>query len=350
MRVSLQMFALVLLGCMVDVTMCHGQAEAPEARALARRDYGLARDLARARIETGAHTAQELLPIYKVLAVASAKLLDLETAQRAFIAVLAFDPAFRLEADATAEVRSPYMEARGFWSEHERALSATVRTAEPQRVLEVIVDDPAHLSVRVLLRARASKRERFAEMVQPTAPKLAFPVAWKVRGDLEYELALLDEHGNRLWQSDPPSQPTGGANVALDGPSQAPKQLRVAPVERRSRRPYYVAGGLLLTAGAGALAGGLIAHLEREKLAQDWNSFRCDGEGATRGAVCADEKQRISRLTQVATGLYAAGAAALLSGVVVFLIGARKGQPDRQHALRCTSGPGELGMGCSLAF
>ncbi len=350
MHVSLQMFAFVLLGWMVDVTVCHGQAEAPETRALARSDYGLARDLARARIETGAYTAHELLPIYKVLAVASARLLHLEAARRAFIAVLAFDPAFRLEADATAEVRSPYMEARGFWSEHERALSATVRTTETHHVLEISVDDPARLSVRVLLRTRTSKREPFSEMVQPTAPQLTFPVAWKVSGELEYVLVLLDEHGNRLWQSDPASQRTDGVEVALAAPSQAPKPLYVARAKRPPRRPYYVAGGLLLSAGAGALAGGLISHFEREKLARDWNEFRCDGEGATRGAVCADEKERIPRLTKVATGLYGAGAAALLSGVVLFVVGARKGQPDRQHAWRCSSGPGELGVGCSLRF
>lgn len=350
MRDSLLIYALVLFGCMVDITVCHGQAEAPEARALSRGDYGLARDLAQARIETGAHTAQELLPIYKVLAVASAKLLDLEAARRAFIAVLAFDPAFRLEAEAAAEVRSPYMEARGFWSEHERVLSASVRTTEPQHVLDVTVDDPAHLSVRVLLRARTSKRERFSEIVQPTASQLTFPLPWNVRGELEYVLVLLDEHGNRLWQSGPSLRPTGGLDVALVASAPAPKRPRLAPADPPSRRPYYVVGGSLLTAGAGALAWGLVSHLEREKLAQDYNAFRCDGEGATRGAFCEDEKLRISKLTKLATGLYAFGAAALVSGVVVMVVAARKGQPDRQHAFRCNGGPGELGMGCSFVF
>ena len=169
------------------------QAEA----ALSRGDFTQAHKLAQRSIESGVHTAAQLVPAYRVLAVASARLGDLDAARLAFISALGLAPSFRLEGDNSAEVRSPYMEARGFWSVYDKPLSVSVTIADSKTALVAEVSDPAHLSVRVLVRARTDRQEAFVEMVTPSTDRLVLPFKGLHAGQLEYVVALLDEYGNR---------------------------------------------------------------------------------------------------------------------------------------------------------
>ncbi len=347
----------VLAVCLIAwLPVARAQETAYANAAWLRGDFAQACQLARASIESGTHTAAELVSLYRILGLASARQGDLESARLAFTTALALDPNFRLR-DAAPEVRSPYMEARGFWSEHPTPLAVTLSVTDARNALLLAITDPADLSVRVLLRVRGNEREPFLEVVQPRASELSIRFDSSQAQQLEYSVALLDQFGNRLWQAGSEQQPLllnlkpPHASDVLERPALPTVRAESADGAPATRpRRYLVAGSMLLVLGAGSLTGAVLAHLKREQLANDWNHFRCHGDGSTRGMVCANERERISMQEKLAAGLYGLGGATLVAGVLLIALGpARSKAPDR-ISVRCTGGPGELGAQCSLAF
>ena len=313
-------------------------------------NFEQARLLALASIESGVHTARTLAPAYRVLAMAHAKLGDLDAARRVFVAVLGLDPAFRLDGSAPAEVRSPYMEARGYWSDYATPLSVKLHMAPPGVRAEVT--DPASLGHRLIVRLRADVHAPFTEIVRSPAPQLSLPFSPPPEQWVDYTVVLLDEHGNRIWQEGSDEQPLHLAPVAAGerlSPQLTAPSASVAVTAPRSR-VYRGTGGALLALSAVGLSGAVFAHVKREQTAQDWNSFRCSGKGQTRGELCEREGERISKLERIAVSLYGAGGAALVSGLLLLVLSPPERRGGNVLGARCSFGPGELGVGCKLPF
>jgi len=363
---SLLWLSLVLPCCVGVVSSARAEEPSTGEAELARGGYAEARKLALEGIRSGSHAAADLVKPYRVLALASGHLDDADTATRAFTTLLALDPAYRLPAGLPAEVRSPYMNARGFWSDHVVRLSADAALQDDGSSLSIRVSDPAGVSARVRVRVRVTGHDRFVESVQPPSASLTIPVeGLAVAGGADYVLALLDEHGNRVWQagsdalplhlSVPAKSPAPPSAVSLSpGPARAEREAPFAP-EGRGRRPYYVAGAVLLTVAAGAVAGGAVAHARREQLAAQWNRGDCQGTGTTRGMICDSENKGIQNMTHLAKALYGGGALALLSGAALFLFapdGSDEGLEARGRptAWRCGRGRFVVGMECSRDF
>ncbi len=338
------------------------QAAPTAEHAFAQGAFDVARRLTAETIESGAHDQRELARLYELLARAHAALGDHVAARRAFTQLLALRPEFRLAREEPAQTRSPYLEARGFWSTQASGLAAVVSVSADRTAALVSVSDPAGMAARVRLRVRRAQGETyqgesFVEFVRPPADGLLLPLqALRSARVLEYSLALLDEHGNRLWQRGSDQQPDAlpvqtRVPVARDAATDRASPY-TAPRPLPHPRPYYVGSAVAFSAGAAAIAAAGLAHARREKLAQRWNRGTCDGSGNTRGAICADERRQVSRFQLAAGVLYGVGASALVTGVLVLVLAPSK---DMLHApvarsVRCDGGPGLLGLGCTVGF
>jgi hypothetical protein len=339
------------------VTLCvvllalpaRGQDTRAGEAALSRGEHQKALRLASDALEAGVRTGAELAPIYLLEAKSRAALNDAEGTLRAFMRLLAVDPQFRLDKAAPDALRSPYLEARGF-SASQPPLGAEAALTDDLAGLVVTVSDPAQLAVRVRVRMRVPGEPAFGESVRAPEARSVFllPRLGELRA-VEYSIALLDEHGNRIWQRGSDVEP-----LRLDAPAPvtAARQepASEAVVTPRSRVAFYVAGSLMLALGAGAAAGAGVAHAKRESLASDWNSGRCGGTGETRAELCADERARLSRMQMTAGLLYGFGGASLVTGLVLMLVEGRERDPEASAALRCHDGPGELGIACKVGF
>jgi len=363
----LVLLSLVVSGLGMFVCLAEAQSLPSAEAALSRGAYAQSRQLASQAIHSGTRVGTELVEPYRVLALSCGYLDDADAATRAFTLLLALDPSYRLPDGLPAEVRSPYMNARGFWSVHVERLSAQVAfDPDDANALLIALRDPAALTARVRVRARVAGTERFVESVRPPEATLTMPVdRLAVAGEVEYTVALLDEHGNRIWQLGSDASPlrlSRPTTAEVAGPSVAVSAVRgpragdiLVQPEGRRRRPYVISGSTLLALGAGAAVAGGLAHLRREQLAARWNRGECDGQGTTRGAICASENQGIQDMTRLATVLYGSGAAAALAGLTVLLFAPRRSEfrPDEslnRTAWRCSQGGFALGLACSRGF
>jgi hypothetical protein len=357
------------MGCALVFALClqtaRAVAQEPAAveHALADGDFPEVRRLASTALAQGARTRAELLTFYRALAVAQARLGESEEAQRSFVCLLALDPAFKLDADAPVEVRSPFMEARGFWSLHADRLSGAAELSADASTLWVSLRDPAGLVSRILVHVRFQGQARYLERV--LTPSEDLTISLQALGPsasvVEYTLALLDPNANRIWELGTDAQPE-----RLSTPAVAPLPTPVGdvtpavhePAEQgpvRSRTPYIWSGALALALGAGATAAAAYAHYERQQYAARWNDGDCHGSGFTRGSLCKREHQHVTDFERWAIGAYAAGGVALIAGTVLLLVaprerGDKRNDAPKATALGCGEGPGWIGITCRKRF
>jgi hypothetical protein len=308
-------------------------------------------------LESGASGAEQLVQIHRVLGEASARLDDEQQAVRSFTALLALDPNFRVERNAPDQVRSPYMEAAGFWTDQPVRLGVDVRAAEDRDVLLVQAVDPGNVAARVRIRARLAGGT-YVELVRPTSAP--FEVAlngMRENRRVEYSIALIDEFGNRLHQRGSDATPE---TITIEAPvvpvvvTPPPTQVPVTPPDPL---PFYIAAGVVGVVGLGAVGGAAALHAERESLAARWNAGNCTGPGVTRGEVCASERSAISTNEVLAGILYGVGGAAIAAAVVIAIVAptptGESASPQgtaEPITVRCGLGPGDLGVACGARF
>jgi hypothetical protein len=333
-----------------------GPAAAPERVEVVQRE-----------LEAGGAAPERLGALYRELAVARAWAGEDAAARAAFIVTMALDPAFRLDPGEPVEVRSPYMEARGFWSLQAERLALSAQPSGDGRRLELGLVDPAELVARVVVRVRTHGAGRFVEHALPKGAQLSVPVGpdpAPSRG--EYTLLLLDKYGNRLWQAGSEAEPlswtrptdtatavgrgTLGTGASL--PIAATNDLSVASLGLRRRRMQATAAAAFVAAAA-AGAAAVIEHREREHLADAWNRGDCRGQGETRAELCSDERSSLKRAERMAIGFYAGSAAALALGAVLLIAApslAGREPNSGARPLACRLGGGLVGVDCTLRF
>jgi hypothetical protein len=350
---------IVVIAC---CALCHRGvlAQAPAAeRALAAADYAQAAELAEAALTAGGLKPAQWTLLQSVLGTAYAKLGRAEPARRAFISALALDPKLKLSGDQPVEVRSPFMEARGFWSQHAERLSVSAVLSDDRLALVVSLVDPAALAARVIVRVRAAGQGAFVESsLLPASTMLVSLETLGAAAGIEYSLALIDENANLLWQLGSEAVPlsAGKPSGLPSAAAVAASALPGAEFERRSVPPaspvsYYVGAAIsLVVAGGAALVAGL-SHRARERLAERWNDARCDGPGTTRGMLCGRERDQLERHQRLAIGFYSLAGAGLVAGIVsLALAPARARSAPDARAFRCRPGPGLAGLECGAKF
>jgi hypothetical protein len=95
----------------------------------------------------------------------------------------------------------------------------------------------------------------------------------------------------------------------------------------------------LAVTGLGALATGVVFHVQREQAAHDWNGPQCEHPGLTRQEQCESVDSRVHSNERLAIGFYAGGGA-LLAGSLISVLAGRPPASPTQHG---------SSLGCSVA-
>lgn len=217
-------------------------------------DFGRTAELCRQALAEGGHSPERLARIYELLAVALAADGDEAGARDAYIKFLALRPDSRVDMDLAPRLRSPFMEARGYWAARSDRLAVEARLVRGQRGLRVEVTDPIGMAheVRVLTRAHGDPRPMRETRYAVQASRLVHVHDLPEADRIDYVVQLLDAHGNRLVELGTTDEPR-----TVGRPAPAPEAPPRPPEERRPGVPRWVWGVLGGVVGAAALGIGL---------------------------------------------------------------------------------------------
>lgn len=334
---------LALAGALVPSGV-RAQSLADARRAYAEVDFEATVEASRGAIAAGGHGPAELAELYRLLGLSLAALEQPQPARDAFVRLLAVDPDARLENRLSPQLRSPYMEARGYWGQFGEERLAVVAALRGSQIA-VDVTDPAGLAERVRVRHRPGPEGgwQIVELAPSDDP------AVRIEGDrAEVLVELLDGPGNVLLRQGSEAEPERVG--AWPDPAEAVDEAgpAVPPAEPPNATPLHVAGVALLAGGVASAVVGAVFHVERESLAETWNEAGpgCDGNGLTRGEVCAGVRSDLDTAAMLSGVFYGLGGALALAGAIV-MIAAPSGGGD-ETALRCA--PGVLSVACGGRF
>jgi len=160
-------------------------------------DFETTLRFARQALDQGGHSTADLVRIYELVGISSATLGDLDAAEQSFLRMLALNPSAELTSNLAPRLRSPFLEARGFWSARSTTLGAQVSLSPG--ALTVTLSDPLHMARQLVVRARPSGEGEFVEQRKDAADRVTFNMD-ELHGVtfVEYTLLALDEHGNHV--------------------------------------------------------------------------------------------------------------------------------------------------------
>jgi hypothetical protein len=329
----------------------HAQTLADAESALTAGDAAQAMSIARALIDEGIRVGAELAPLYRVLGLAAGAAGQEDAAREAFTRWLALDPEGHLDRTLSDDVRSPFLEARGFWANQPTRLGATATLRDGGGGIEVALVDPASMVARLRVRLRTAGGA-WSDVVRPPAALVTIDVAGlPPGGGLDYVITFLDESGNRIWTRGSDDAPlhlgdTGPAIADVADPGPAP--VHEAPADATG---FHVGAVVAAVIAVGAIVGAAVLHADRERLAGIYNGdgTGCTGTGTTRGDLCGPQRSAISSDEVGAITLYAVGGAAAITAIVLAAI-APSGASDAHAAFACGAGPGTMGLSCGGTF
>jgi hypothetical protein len=333
--------ALSLGVALARVAWAEPTAVAEAERAYADVDFDRAHELSSEALQDGGHSVEETRRLYTLLGISGAALGREDVARRAFVRVLLSDPDSKLDQSLSPKIRAPYLEARGEWASatSERGLRATFRIEGDDAVIALF--DPMNAVESVLVSLERSGSSERQTKRYPRKSEFRLQVG-AVRA---YELKLLDEHGNTLWEA-------SGDVKARRTTSELPVRTASTELAAPDPTPYYVVAGAFGITAVGAGVGGALYFAERERLANEWNSSACEEPGSTRAEQCAGVDQRRERAELYSAGLFALSGTFLVAGLVTLAIapGTREERRDRARTVHCDPTLGVFGLACHGRF
>jgi hypothetical protein len=340
--------ALVLAFTLLAAPALHADEGASLARAEAAYlevDFESTKRLAHDALHAGGNEPADTLRLYTLLGIASSALGEADAAREAFSRVIALDPQGRLDKTLSPKIRAPYLEIRGQLSARGDVPALEGHLTYDVGTLRLELVDPTAIGHAIEVSYRAEYAESFTSVKLAKAPAKLGPAPAGAQR-LEYALVVRDEYGNVIFRRGSEEQPE---LLALTSPND---RFKVAPSEPAPNAgAYHLAAGLLGGAGLAAVGVGAYFTVQREQAAREWNSSACEQPGSTRGEQCGDVDARRKTSEHVAIGLYAAGGALIVAGVVTLLVtpSARPAKAGRL-SLPCVPGVAPLGAACSLSF
>jgi hypothetical protein len=290
-------------------------ADPVEAAERAYKDVDFETQLAQATraLEEGHHEPATLANIYRLLGIAHAALGSPDAAKQAFMMLLAIDRDIALEQVLSPRLRTPYMEARGFWDVSHTRLELEPTLDPASGALDIALSDPLRMGSRVRVMAGAATERAIADLA--AAPRVVVDAAALApQAGQPLRVELLDPHANVLL-----------ARVLVPPRLSAPARSASPPAPRRSSRganaalptlSYVLGGGALL-----ALGVGVTAHVVRENKASEWNGADCERAGlGSRADQCGSVDDQRRSAQSIAFVGYAAGGALLAASVVSYLL------------------------------
>jgi hypothetical protein len=259
MRAGLRVTSLLLAvigvagGARAEERDVQRDLEAAE-QALVNLDYDGANKAAASLADERGLTHDQLVRVYRVLALTDA-VLDKEPAARdAFQRLLTYDPSFSADPNLGPKVETPFLEARGFIRAQATQpgldVSVSVRAGEGGAI-RVTTRDPLHLAKRAAVGIRWSADAAFT--IEPVAvaegASVPIPPPPVGVGRFDYYVAVLDDREDVILESGNPAAPKT-AMIEIPAPPPPP------PAEHRSllESPVFwvIAGAVVAGVGTGA--------------------------------------------------------------------------------------------------
>lgn len=228
MRLSVPLAAL--FACSAFASYALAQEAEPLARAeeaYLRVDFAATLEHATVAIESGALSPAQTVRAYQLVGIAAAALERDEESRDAYIRMLALDPAREVDRNLAPRLRSPFLEARGYWTARSDRLEAVVGLDRGEGALTVRFTDPLSMAQMIVVWARVFGSAEWERARRPAAPAVTVPLEGAAEaGRVEYALAVLDFHGNRLIELGTPNDPRsiGEAQVAEAPPVEEPDE------------------------------------------------------------------------------------------------------------------------------
>ena len=253
------LFAAGVLGAS-DLAQAQSEIEQAE-EAYAQIDFEQTIAHANAAIEEGDRSPAEMKRLYELLGLSYAAERQEEEARDAYIRMIAMDPEAQVDTDLAPRIRSPFLEAKGYWSSRSKGFGVEARVIPAQHSVRVELIDPVGMAteLRVLSRRHGEATAMQEQRVAAERVALVAVEALSEEGQIDYVVEVLDEHGNRIAELGTELEPRIHGTAVL-----AP--ARTGDDEGRSDEggisPWvWIVGGVVL---AGAVGVGLYLGLREQ--------------------------------------------------------------------------------------
>ena len=357
-RARLALAGALLLGLTRDPCLARAAPVDPVAaaeRAYEQVDFDAQLAEATRALAEGGHDPARLADIYRLLGIAHAALGAHDAAKQDFMRLLAIDPDVALERALSPRLRTPYLEARGFWDVSRSRLELRLALDAASGALRIGLGDPLQMGQRVRVvaghapradaeRDAADEPRTVAELA--AAPELVIDAASLApHAGRPLEVELLDAHANvlvaRQLTAPRPSAPARATSPA------PPRKTAASEAPSTPTLSLVLGGSALLALGAGATA-----HMIRESKATEWNGAGCEQPGrGSRSEQCGHvDAQRRSAQTVAVVGYAAAGALVAASVVSYLSASEPEHEPDPAGSLAIGLSPYGWGLSCQTAW
>jgi hypothetical protein len=212
-------------------------------------DYGTAAQSADQVLTQRGLSHDILVRATRVAALAHAALGHGDVAKQHFIAMLQYDPEFKVDSKLGPRFFEPFSEARGYWQAQGRKPSmtseATMTYGQPGQV-RVNTTDPLGSVKRVIVAYRwAPARDYTNASVGTGAQTVDIPANPNGAGRLDYWVRALDAKDNAIFEDGSPEAPKS-INV-----NEPPKAAKPAEEKKGMGAGFWlIGGGVLVAAGA----------------------------------------------------------------------------------------------------
>lgn len=254
-------FLLLLVSFLSFGTTAMAQSHLREAEAAyGEIDFERALEEATAALEEGGYDPDDLARIYELIGMAAAANDEEERSRDAYIRLLALTPDAEVDTNLAPRLRSPFMEAKGYWSSRSDVLGVEARFVEARHLLRVELVDPLEMATDIIVRFRAAGSVEYDEHNNVASASTTIPLPEVPQ--VEYFVEVLDENGNRVALLGNEDEPLVGGEVELTvaGPSDDAAESGGVPLW------VWVGLGVVV---AGAAATGLYFGLRRQPITLD---------------------------------------------------------------------------------
>ena len=232
-------------------------------------DFDRVIELAEAALAEGGHSPSEVARLYELLGLSHAAERREDPAREAYTKMLALRPEAEVDTNLAPRLRSPFLEAKGFWASRSAGFAVEARVVRARGAVRVELSDPLGMatSIRVLSRDHTTMGRMESQDVPAESSVLVDVPALADAAQLDYAVMILDEHGNHLAELGTEDEP----RVFGEAPATVPATATGDEGGGGIPAWVWVVGGVVV-AGAVALGIGL-ALRERPITLQSAVSF-----------------------------------------------------------------------------
>ena len=224
-------------------------------QALVNLDYEAANKAADAIAQEPGLSHEELVRVFRVVALTDA-VLDKETAAReAFQRLLTYDPTYTADPNLGPKVQAPFLEARGFLraqiAQPGIDVSVSLRSTDGGAI-RVTTRDPLHIAQRAAVGFRWSADAAFTTEPVAIGDGASAPIPPPPIGTtrLDYYVQVFDEHGNAIFESGNATNPKSATVELSPVTTPPPPPPPIAPHRSILASPIFWTIAGVVVAGA----------------------------------------------------------------------------------------------------